>query len=59
MVMVAVAVLLLHPCAEVTVSVTVSVVFTAVTVWLKPVAPVSVAGVVVTGFPAASVMVQV
>ena len=29
---------------------TVSVVFTAVTVWLKPVAPVSGFGVVVTGF---------
>ena len=59
MVIVAVAVFELHPFAEVTVSVTVRVVLAAVIVWLNPVGPVSVAGVVVTGFPAASAMVQV
>lgn len=55
----AVAVLELQLLAEVTVRVTVSTVLAVVIVWLNPVAPVSVAGVVVTGFPAASVMVQV
>ena len=43
--------------SRVTVSVTVSVVFTAVTVWLKPVAPVS--GFALWSLAAASVMVQV